>query len=68
MKDRKEAEFNRLVQGNMSVAEYEAKFNSLCKFLEPHVNDDGRKARKFVKGLNSYIYQQMGLERYEDLL
>ena len=66
MKDRKEAEFHRLVQGGMFVADYEAKFNSLCKFAEPYANDDGRKARKFVKGLNDYIYQQMGLERYED--
>ena len=55
MKDQKEAEFSKLIQGNMFVAEYEAKFNSLSRFDEHITSDDGRKARKFVKGLKSYI-------------
>ena len=64
MKDKKEAEFNRLVQGCLSVADYEAKFTSLSKFAD--VRDEGKKARKFVRGLNECIRTHMRLERYED--
>ena len=66
MKAKKEVEFNRLVQGSLFVVDYEVKFTSLTKFTDPFVHDEGRKARKFVKGLNGYIRTHMCLKRYED--
>ena len=65
MKDRKEVEFLKFFQGSLSVAEYEAKFNSLSKFAGQYATDEGRKARRFVRGLSMHLRQHMVLKRYE---
>ncbi|GAU45087.1 hypothetical protein TSUD_85730 [Trifolium subterraneum] len=53
VKNKKVVEFMRLEQGNMSVAEYAAKFESLCAF-SPHYNTpeaENDKCVKFESGL-----------------
>ena len=55
VRDQKEEEFMNLIQGPLSVAEYEAKFSALGKYA-PHIfNDQSRKIKKFVRGLHSGI-------------
>ncbi|GAU48310.1 hypothetical protein TSUD_324910 [Trifolium subterraneum] len=48
VKNKKVVEFMKLEQGNMSVAEYAAKFESLCAF-SPHYNTPEAKNDKCVK-------------------
>ncbi|XP_075515837.1 uncharacterized protein LOC142550643 [Primulina tabacum] len=52
----KEAEFNQLVQGNISVGEYASQFYALLAYV-PHVsNSDRSKLSRFMQGLNRTIY------------
>ncbi|XP_075473901.1 uncharacterized protein LOC142504950 [Primulina tabacum] len=52
----KEAEFNQLVQGNMSVGEYASQFSALLAYV-PHVsNSDRSKLSRFMQGLNRTIH------------
>ncbi|MCI33608.1 cellular nucleic acid-binding protein, partial [Trifolium medium] len=56
-KNKKVIEFMELKQGNMTVAEYAAKFESLCKF-SPHYNTveaENDKCVKFESGLHPDI-------------
>ncbi|XP_028059472.1 uncharacterized protein LOC114263172 [Camellia sinensis] len=68
---KKVSEFEQLKQGNMSVAEYEAKFTELARFA-PHMLDaDYKKAQKFEGGLNLDVFGQLGvlkLPKYRDIL
>ncbi|XP_073045983.1 uncharacterized protein [Primulina eburnea] len=51
----KEAEFNRLTQGNMIVMEYASQFSALLAYL-PHVaSSDRNKVPHFMQGLNRTI-------------
>ncbi|XP_059664110.1 uncharacterized protein LOC132309866 [Cornus florida] len=45
-------QFHNLIQGSMSVVEYENKFTSLSRFAPEMVKDEANKTRKFVSGLN----------------
>ena len=55
VKELKEREFADLVQGALTVAEYEAKFSALGRYA-PHIFDNPhRKLRKFVDDLRSSI-------------
>ena len=55
VQEQKECEFTKLVQGALSVAEYEAKFSTLGKYA-PHIFDNPRrKLKKFMDGLRSNI-------------
>lgn len=48
----KEAEFNRLTQGNMTVGEYAFQFSALLAYV-PHVaSSDRSKLSRFMQGLN----------------
>ncbi|XP_028120019.1 uncharacterized protein LOC114317460 [Camellia sinensis] len=51
-RDRKVSEFEKLKQGTMSVAEYEAKFTELARYAPHMVDTDYKKARKFEGGLH----------------
>jgi hypothetical protein len=42
-----EIKFLELKQGNMTVAEYEAKFTKLCRFVPEYVNTEVKKTRRF---------------------
>ncbi|XP_028114161.1 uncharacterized protein LOC114312145 [Camellia sinensis] len=58
-RDCKVFEFQELKQGNMSVAEYEAKFTELARFA-PHMMDtDYKKAQKFEGGLMLEVFDQV---------
>ncbi|XP_075499384.1 uncharacterized protein LOC142537775 [Primulina tabacum] len=51
----KEAEFNRLTQGNMTVVEYASQFSALLAYV-PHVaSSDRNKISHFMQGLNRTI-------------
>ena len=55
IKDQKEREFSNLIQGSMSMLEFEQKFSSLGRYA-PHIFDDPRrKLTKFVSGLRGNI-------------
>ncbi|XP_059637210.1 uncharacterized protein LOC132279296 [Cornus florida] len=45
-------QFLGLIQGNISVAEYENKFTSLSRFASEMVRDEIDKTRKFISGLH----------------
>ncbi|GAU25039.1 hypothetical protein TSUD_155130 [Trifolium subterraneum] len=63
VKNKKVVEFMKLEQGNMSVAEYTAKFESLCAF-SPHYNTpeaENDKCVKFESGLRPDIKHIIGL-------
>jgi Retrotransposon gag protein len=55
VRDAKEQEFLSLVQGNMTVAEYEAKFSALGQYASHIFDDPRRKVKKFVGGLRSSV-------------
>ncbi|GAU44259.1 hypothetical protein TSUD_400050 [Trifolium subterraneum] len=62
VKNKKVVEFMKLEQGNMSVAEYAAKFESLCAF-SPHYNTpeaENNKCVKFESGLRPDIKHIIG--------
>ncbi|GAU51702.1 hypothetical protein TSUD_415130 [Trifolium subterraneum] len=62
VKNKKVVEFTKLEQGNMSVAEYAAKFESLCAF-SPHYNTpeaENDKCVKFESGLRPDIKHIIG--------
>ncbi|XP_050920261.1 uncharacterized protein LOC127137897 [Lathyrus oleraceus] len=67
VRNKKEIEFLNLSQGNMSVADYAAKFEELVRFF-PHYNVAGAeesKCIKFESGLRPEIKQFIG---YQEIL
>ncbi|MCI33374.1 GRAS family transcription factor, partial [Trifolium medium] len=68
VRNRKVVEFMELKQGNLSVAEYAAKFESLCAF-SPHYNTveaEYVKCVKFESGLRPDIKQPIGFSEIRD--
>jgi len=64
VRNKKEIEFLELKQGNMSVADYAAKFEELSRFC-PNYNDvgaEGSKCVKFEGGLHPEIKQFIGYQ------
>ncbi|KAK2986322.1 hypothetical protein RJ640_028980 [Escallonia rubra] len=59
VKDQKEEEFLKLEQGDMIVAQYEAKFTSLSRYAPHLVDIENRKARRFEKGLKRDIKNKL---------
>ncbi|KAL8537344.1 hypothetical protein ACS0TY_012478 [Phlomoides rotata] len=55
LRDQKEQEFVTLLQGNLSVTEYERKFNQLSRYAPHLVEIDDRKTRRFERGLRPEI-------------
>ena len=56
-RERRRDNFNRLEQGNMNVAQYDAEFNRLLRYV-PHMQDDEEeKARHFFNGLKPELQQ-----------
>ncbi|XP_028086315.1 uncharacterized protein LOC114287238 [Camellia sinensis] len=56
IRDRKVSEFEQLKQGNMTVAEYEAKFTELARYAPRMIDTYYKKARKFEGGLDLDVY------------
>jgi hypothetical protein len=55
VQEAKAREFMDLVQGNMTVAQYAAKFTQLSRFAPYVIPDEEKKAKKFERGLNQRI-------------
>ncbi|KAL8554780.1 hypothetical protein ACS0TY_002828 [Phlomoides rotata] len=55
LRDQKEQEFVTLLQGTLSVTEYERKFNQLSRYAPHLVEDDVRKGRRFERGMRPEI-------------
>ncbi|WP_248789482.1 retrotransposon gag domain-containing protein, partial [Escherichia coli] len=51
----KQAEFDALRQDNLSVLEYEHKFNQLVRYAPQYHGLEELKAKRFVRGLKSDI-------------
>ena len=63
IKERKAAEFAALVQRNLTIAEYEAKFARLSRYAPHLIPNDRAKANRFMRGLQpEYITQLMHLD------
>ncbi|MCI22342.1 GRAS family transcription factor, partial [Trifolium medium] len=70
VRNRKVVEFMELKQGNMSVAEYAAKFESLCAF-SPYYNTpeaEYHKCVKFESGLRPDVKHLIGFSEIRDFL
>ncbi|KAK2397792.1 cleavage and polyadenylation specificity factor subunit [Trifolium repens] len=68
VRNRKVIEFMELKQGNMTVAEYAAKFESLCRFA-PHYNTleaEHDKCMKFENGLRPEVKHLIGFSEFRD--
>ncbi|XP_004491307.1 uncharacterized protein [Cicer arietinum] len=68
IRNRKEMEFVKLEQGNMSVAEYAAKFEELSRYYPLYVGEAGEKSKciKFEMGLRPEIKKQVGMQEIRD--
>ncbi|KAJ8621617.1 hypothetical protein MRB53_030146 [Persea americana] len=67
----KAQEFANLIQGNMTVAKYEAKFWELARYAPHVIPDEASKADKFEKGLRPILMKQVAgfeLEDYDKLV
>ena len=64
--EKRAEEFARLVQGTMSVAEYEAKFRTLSKFASWVALDPREKGKKFQRGLKPSIRRLVALRKLEE--
>lgn len=52
IKDRRERKFAEMVKGAMSVEQYAARFVKLSRFAPHLISDEGKKVRKFQRGLS----------------
>ncbi|RVW21225.1 hypothetical protein CK203_114569 [Vitis vinifera] len=57
----KVGEFIRLEQGNMTVAQYEAKFTELSRFSPQLIATEEEKALKFQDGLKPYLKNKISI-------
>ena len=66
VKDLREKEFMRLIQGSLTVAKYEVEFNRLIRYA-PHVlADEERRRKKFIEGLRLDLRRAMAINRPQD--
>ncbi|XP_074342572.1 uncharacterized protein LOC141680174 [Apium graveolens] len=56
METQMEMKFLELKQDRMTVAEYEAKFTELSRFVPEFVNTEEKKAQRFQLGLKQWIH------------
>ena len=61
VRDIRRTEFANLRQGNLPVAEYEAKFQSLSLFAPTVVADPEEKGQKFLRGLQPYLRERVAI-------
>ena len=67
VRNKKEMEFLELKQGNMTVAEYAAKFEELVRYF-PHYQGRDGKSSKCVKFLNSLRLEVKQVVNYQVVL
>ncbi|XP_022156546.1 uncharacterized protein LOC111023424 [Momordica charantia] len=63
VEDMKEVEFLHLVQGTLTVAQYERKFTELSSFALELIPTEAMKIKRFVKGLHKGIRGSVDLQR-----
>nr|XP_017222974.1 PREDICTED: uncharacterized protein LOC108199589 [Daucus carota subsp. sativus]XP_017246911.1 PREDICTED: uncharacterized protein LOC108218472 isoform X1 [Daucus carota subsp. sativus]XP_017246912.1 PREDICTED: uncharacterized protein LOC108218472 isoform X1 [Daucus carota subsp. sativus]XP_017246913.1 PREDICTED: uncharacterized protein LOC108218472 isoform X1 [Daucus carota subsp. sativus] len=61
LQDQLEVKFLELKQEGMTVAEYEAKFSELARFVPEYVNTEHKKAKRFQQGLKSWIRSRVAV-------
>ncbi|KAH9658749.1 Endonuclease [Citrus sinensis] len=66
--DIKRSEFLRLVQGAMSVEEYEKKFLDLSRFAISAVGDERERCKRFEEGLRFEIRTTVTASRYTEFI
>ncbi|XP_057982454.1 uncharacterized protein LOC131167659 [Malania oleifera] len=66
IRDAKAKEFENLIQGNMTVQQYAAKFIELSRFALYMIPDELKKTRKFEEGLSPMIYNQVVVLQIKD--
>ncbi|KAL8119802.1 hypothetical protein AgCh_017061 [Apium graveolens] len=66
MENQMEIKFLELKQNNLSVAEYEAKFTELSRFVPEFVSTEEKKARRFQQGLISWIQNRVAILELTD--
>ncbi|KAJ0978127.1 hypothetical protein J5N97_013601 [Dioscorea zingiberensis] len=70
-RDAKHEEFPRLIQGSLSVADYEAKFTDLGRYAPDYTDNEHQKCRRFERGLRDEIRNIVtlaGLSDFTDLV
>ena len=65
-RDKQTTNFDKLVQGSMGVAQYEAKFTKLYRFAPHLVSTEALRVKKFCNGLEFKIRQRLTTSRCED--
>ncbi|XP_074369633.1 uncharacterized protein LOC141711091 [Apium graveolens] len=55
VQDQMELKFLELKQGNMSVTDYEGKFEELSRYVPSYIDTDRKKAKRFQQGLKPWI-------------
>ncbi|XP_057803382.1 uncharacterized protein LOC131018685 [Salvia miltiorrhiza] len=65
-REKKETEFFELKQGNMTIEEYERKFNELARFTPHLVDTEDKMIARFRKGLRTDIKGIMAAHVIED--
>ncbi|XP_022872504.1 uncharacterized protein LOC111391503 [Olea europaea var. sylvestris] len=71
LRDFKESEFLQLKQGNMSLMDYERKFDQLSRYAPHLVDTEIKKTRRFEQGLNpdiSMILMSHRFTSYREML
>ncbi|KAG5564198.1 hypothetical protein RHGRI_000407 [Rhododendron griersonianum] len=63
---RQEANFTHLVQGDMTVSEYEARFAELSEYAPELVDTEARKCKRFRLGLSSKVVPRLTTYETED--
>ncbi|XP_073268753.1 uncharacterized protein [Populus alba] len=58
-------EFEKLVQGDLTVTEYEVEFTWLSRFVGYLVPTEERKIKRFIRGLNSYLFKAIGAHEFK---
>ena len=66
MESHMELKFLELKQNNLSVAEYEAKFMELSRFVPEFVNIEEKRARRFQQGLKQWIQNRIDVFELTD--
>lgn len=61
MENQMELKFLELKQNSLSVAEYEAKFTELSRFVPEFVNTEEKKSRRFQQGLKPWIQNRVAI-------
>ena len=64
--DQKKKEFRNLIQGKMTVDEYQRKFLELSRYAEDDISTNARKQEKFRDGLNPRLKLALCLHDFVD--